>query len=190
MARPARLASTSLIRQYVTGVVGWRARHAASTVSPAAKLTWQQAVISLQTIILDDPVIVGGRTALELQGLSHYLARNLTTVHLHSVEPLPKWLTELPLDIRFVHHNSRKLFGRDPVTFRASTARVAASPLQRGLTYRPWGQWDWPLTLGRRPSARSSSCSTRCRTRESFHQADKIVEGAAQPRGRDCSKAS
>src|SRR5262245_49541803 len=35
-------------------------------------LRWQSVVISLQTL-LERPYTVGGRTALELQGLAHYL---------------------------------------------------------------------------------------------------------------------
>src|SRR5262249_35981967 len=37
-------------------------------------LRWQSVVVSLQTI-LECPAIVGGRTALELQGFGHYLSR-------------------------------------------------------------------------------------------------------------------
>jgi predicted transcriptional regulator of viral defense system len=36
-------------------------------------LRWQNVVISLQ-MVLECPVIVGGRTALELQGFAHYLS--------------------------------------------------------------------------------------------------------------------
>jgi hypothetical protein len=36
------------------------------------KLRWQHVVVSLQTI-LELPLVVGGRTSLELQGFAHYL---------------------------------------------------------------------------------------------------------------------
>ena len=39
-------------------------------------LGWQQVVISLQTL-LGQPLLVGGRTALELQGFAHYLAQDV-----------------------------------------------------------------------------------------------------------------
>ena len=40
---------------------------------PRGSLTWQRVVISAQAF-LDYPLVVGGRTALELQGYAHYLA--------------------------------------------------------------------------------------------------------------------
>src|ERR1700740_877491 len=47
---------------------------------PRGKLTWQQVVVSLQTILNYSPLIVGGRTALELQGSAHYLSQSTTVV--------------------------------------------------------------------------------------------------------------
>src|ERR1700722_100233 len=44
-------------------------------------LTWQQVVVSLQTL-LGRTLVVGGRTALELQGYAHYLPYAQTEVHL------------------------------------------------------------------------------------------------------------
>jgi hypothetical protein len=44
-------------------------------------LSWQQTVISLQTM-LGHALVVGGRTALELQGYAHYLAPEQTEIHL------------------------------------------------------------------------------------------------------------
>src|SRR5207248_10820905 len=58
---------------------------------PRGSLSWQQAVISLQTL-LRCPVIVGGRTALELQGFAHYLRQSGNEVHLYGPKPPPRWL--------------------------------------------------------------------------------------------------
>ena len=83
---------------------------------PRGTLSWQQVVISLQTLLLRNPFTVGGRTALELQGFAHYLSRTETEVHLYGPKPPPTWLPKLPLKVRFVYHNDKKLFRNQPVT--------------------------------------------------------------------------
>jgi hypothetical protein len=42
-------------------------------------VSWQQAVISLQTLLAQN-LIVGGKTAPELHGLAHYLQQATTVV--------------------------------------------------------------------------------------------------------------
>ncbi len=70
---------------------------------------WEQAVISLQ-MLMRAPLVVGGRTALDLRGYGHYLARETYEVHLYGPKPPPPWLATLPLNVRFVAHNSARLF--------------------------------------------------------------------------------
>jgi hypothetical protein len=175
--------STSLRSQYVAA--GWLEQPARRVYRrPRGALTWQQVVISLQTILLDDPFIVGGRTALELQGYAHFLPQKTKEVHLYGPRPLPTWLDKLPLDVRFVHHNSRKLFKNDPITYGISSLKVnvlsntstSNDPLQRGLTYQPWGQWDWPLTLST-PERAILELLDELPDHESFHQVDSLTEG-------------
>lgn len=175
--------SRQLANHYVGA--GWLEQPARGVYrKPRGKLTWQQAVISLQTIILDDPIIVGGRTALELQGYAHYLPQRRTTVHLYSRHPLPKWLHDLDVGVRFVHHYSRRLFNNDPITFGLSSLQfdikknkgTSNDPLQRGYTYQTWGQWDWPLTLST-PERALLELLDELPDNESFEQADKLMEG-------------
>jgi hypothetical protein len=73
--------STSLRSQYVSA--GWLVQPVRGTYKrPLGELSWEKVVASLQTLLESD-VIVGGRTALDLQGLSHYLsASGPSTVHL------------------------------------------------------------------------------------------------------------
>jgi hypothetical protein len=175
--------SRQLVGHYVS--TGWLEQAARSIYrKPRGKLTWQQAIISLQTIILDDPIIVGGRTALELQGYAHYLQQKTKTVHLYSKEPLPPWLEKLELEVRFVRHNSLKLFKNEPITFGLDSLQFGIKknsgssndPLRRGLTYQPWGTWDWPLTLST-PERAILEMLDELPDRESFHQVDKLMEG-------------
>jgi len=175
--------STALRSKYVKA--GWLAQPTRGVYrKPRGKLTWQQAIISLQTIILDDPIIVGGRTALELQGYAHYLQQNTKTVHLYSKEPLPAWLEKLGLEVQFVRHNSLKLFKNEPITFGLDSLQFdikknsgsSNDPLQRGLTCQPWGTWDWPLTLST-PERAILEMLDELPDHESFHQVDKLMEG-------------
>jgi hypothetical protein len=156
--------------------VYWRAR---------GELKWQFVVISLQTL-LEHPLLVGGRTALELQGYAHYLSREVKEVHLHGPKRPPGWLHKLPLETRFVYHNSRKLFRNDPITRGltslswnlAADEKRSNDPTHGSWIVQPWGQWDWPLTLAT-PERAFLELLDELPHRESFHQADMLMEGLA-----------
>src|SRR5580704_1307599 len=74
--------STSLRSQYVAA--GWLVQPVRGTYKrPLGELTWQKVVVSLQSLLHRD-LMVGGRTALELQGFGHYLTETgPTTIHLY-----------------------------------------------------------------------------------------------------------
>ncbi len=78
-------------------------------------LRWQHVVISLQTL-MDRPLIVGGRTALELQGYAHYLSSaGPREIHLYADERPPGWLSKLDLESRFIFHSAKRLFREEPI---------------------------------------------------------------------------
>lgn len=174
----------SLRKKYVD--LGWLKQPAHRVYTrPRGELRWEQVVISLQ-MLLEYPVIVGGRTALELQGFSHYLTREQTEVHLYGDQPPPSWVNKLPLTTRFVFHRSGRLFRNDPITRGLTSLSLnlktgestSNDPLQAGLTVLPWGQWDWPLTLST-PERAVLELLDELPDRESFHQVDKLLEGLA-----------
>ncbi|HWS59532.1 MAG TPA: AbiEi antitoxin N-terminal domain-containing protein, partial [Flavobacterium sp.] len=75
-----------------------------------SKITWQSVVFSLQSILKTD-LVIGGLTALEIQGLSHYLSLSESKiVHLFGNDVLPGWVTNLDLNIKFVRHTNNSLF--------------------------------------------------------------------------------
>ena len=148
--------SRSLQTQYVGA--GWLEQPTRGVYRrPRGTVSWQQAVISLQTIIGARPLVVGGRTALELQGFAHYLSQSLREVHLYGSKAPPGWLSKLPLNVRFVFHNSRTLFASDAPDRMAvdhawnfaKGAAVKGLNLGDGFVAQPWGQWEWPLTMSR-----------------------------------------
>lgn len=153
---------------------------------PRGALSWQQAVISLQTLLAQS-LIVGGKTALELQGFAHYLSPDIREVHLYGPDRPPTWLGKLSLSQRFVYHNSATLFRDDPVT-RGLGSLAWDIDQGRGrdltrfqgsdLTTLGWGQWDWPLTLST-PERAYLELLDELPRHESFHQADMLMQGAA-----------
>ena len=101
-------------------------------------LPWQQLVISLNAL-QNLPVAAGGRTALELQGFSHYLtASGAREAHLFANEDLPGWVARVPVNTKLVVHSARRLFrNRDvPPFFPEGIEPRARTPRPR-LCRRP-----------------------------------------------------
>ena len=81
-------------------------------VRNATKITWQSVAYSLQSILNTD-LIIGGLTALEMQGLSHYLSFSENKiVHLFGNDLIPEWVDNLALNVNFVRHTRNSLFGK------------------------------------------------------------------------------
>ncbi|TVP61778.1 MAG: hypothetical protein EA349_00120 [Halomonadaceae bacterium] len=79
---------------------------------PGLSLNWQGVAASLNRIA-DQPVYIGGLSALELQGTGHY-ARASSQMHLYAFSKAPGWLAKLPVSTEFHWHNASKLWGNDP----------------------------------------------------------------------------
>ncbi|EIM63088.1 type IV toxin-antitoxin system AbiEi family antitoxin domain-containing protein [Desulfobacter postgatei] len=95
---------------------------------PGPPLKWEHVVFSLNEMGYD--VHVGGRSALELQGLAHYLPLGDTQrIRLYSTVKIPSWTRIFTDSFEFEIHN-KKLFEELP---------------KPGLITRPFGSWDWPI---------------------------------------------
>jgi len=172
---------TSLRTKYVAS--GWLEQPARRVYRrPRGQLSWQQVIISLQTL-LDHRLVVGGRTALELQGYAHYVSQGSSKVYLHGPTKPPNWLAALPLKEEFVYRNSAPLFGRDleDATFptlnrKHASIRDDQSLQDAGLRSLAWGQWDWPLTVSASERA-ILELLDELPDHESFHQVDVLMEG-------------
>jgi hypothetical protein len=120
--------------------------------------------------LLECPLAVGGRTALELQGFAHYLtAAGPREIHLYSLRTLPGWVSKLSLDTRFVFHNAAKLF-------KDGAVRRDQYPVRGGLIRESWGHWEWPLILSS-PERAILELLDEVPQRETFHQADVLMDG-------------
>jgi hypothetical protein len=149
----------------------------------ARALGWEQVVVSLQSL-MQYPLVVGGRTAIELQGYSHYLSARAKQIHLYGPQRPPSWLKLLKLDAKFVYHNSSRLFRNDPITrgltsLKLDMSKESPAPseaFQVSYTTQSWGQWDWPLTLSQ-PERALLELLDELPQRETFHQVDMLMEG-------------
>ncbi len=168
--------STALRSQYVAA--GWLNQPARRIYQRRrGHVTWQQAVVSLQTLLARD-LAVGGRTALELQGYAHYLQQGAPTVYLYGPEKPPTWLKDLPTDARFVYRNDGRLFHKHRVSTAPHSleAGSAIDKQQAGMLVQPWGPWNWPLVLSS-PERAILELLDELPDHESFHQADLLMEG-------------
>lgn len=174
--------SRSLRNQYVHA--GWLERPASRLFRrPGEKLRWEQVVLSLQNI-LGIPFIIGGRTALELQGFAHYLSHEVREVHLYGKGKPPGWLEEIKAGPRFVTHNSERLFRNDPITSGLASGGLDVEPrpdiklssLFHSSKELPWGHSVWPLTVST-PERAMLELLDELPNNESFHQVDDLFSG-------------
>ena len=131
--------------------------------------------------MLQYPVLVGGRTALEAQGFAHYLVQSVSEVHLYGPKAPPRWLDKLGLGVRFLHHNDRKLFSHSPAAqgpHSPGTQRRGQDDQSRNKDWvvQSWGEWDWPLALST-PERAILELLDELPKRESFHQVDMLMQG-------------
>lgn len=139
-------------------------------------LRWQHVIISLQ-MLHDHFVAAGGRTALELQGFGHYLpAAGTREVHLYGNPKPPNWVFRLPMQTRFFFHNSARLFARGGRTGGRGFPKENDSVSTTGLLRESWGHWDWPLVVSS-PERAILELLEEVPGRETFHQADVVMEG-------------
>lgn len=181
--------SSQLQNQYVTA--GWLEQPTRSVFRrPRGVLAWQQVVISLQTILDASPLVIGGRTSLELQGYAHYLVQSTAAVYLYGPKAPPGWVGRLPLAVRFVYRNDRRLFGRKPVVKSLGILKwnidtgeaIDVTGFGGGdTTQLAWGQWDWPLTLST-PELAILELLDELPTHETFEQVDVLFSGLSNLR--------
>jgi hypothetical protein len=138
-------------------------------------LRWQPVVISLQTL-LGCPCTIGGRTALELQGFAHYLSRGHREIHLYGTGKPPGWVSKLKLENRFVFHNADRLFKHEASRTARSKGGAENDVLQSSCIRQPWGQWELPLAMSS-PERAILELLDEVPQRETFHQADVLMEG-------------
>ena len=152
---------------------------------------WRQVVLSLQTI-LACPVWVGGRSALELQGLSHYLSPNgPQEIHLYGAARPPAWVFRIEAGARFDFHTEHRLFDDDRPSWNLGTLttkpKEGEKTLPEGLMRISSGHREWPLIVST-PERAILELLDRVPRAETFHQADMLMEGLRSLSPRRLSK--
>lgn len=170
--------SRQLLNHYVNA--GWLTRPARGVYRrPRGSPTWQQLVVSLQ-MYLGSPLVIGGRTALELLGYAHYLPQKEQAVHLYGPKPPPGWLNKVRLGSRFHYHNDHRLFGNLLVTPElkklATVASAKTTDVNLTLTELQLSQWDWKLVLST-PERALLELLDELPAHETFHQVDMLMQG-------------
>lgn len=175
------------LQQLVHGL--YRRPPATLPAAAGEDVRWEQVVISLQ-VMLHFPFVVGGRTALELQGFAHYLSPGgPREIHLYGDRRVPSWVFKLRLETSFIFHNAEKLFRDKAIHYigkpsDGSTRKdIIAAALQSGFTFQLWGQWQWPLMLSL-PERAILELLDGVPQRETFQQADVLFEGLRNLRPR------
>jgi hypothetical protein len=131
---------------------------------PGPPLKWEHVVYSLNE--MGCPVRVGGRSALELQGLAHYLpAGGVRRIDLYGAAKMPAWVTDFPAPFRFETHNQR-FFDALP---------------EAAVLTRPFGAWDWHIPHST-PELAMLELLTGVREAADFSVADKLFEAAVNLR--------
>jgi hypothetical protein len=127
---------------------------------PGPPLKWEHVVYSLTE--MGYPVYVGGRSALELQGLAHYLpSGGVRRIDLYGSTRVPRWVLNYPAKYRIVAH-TRRLFELLP--------RETVKP-------KPFGSWDWPIAYAA-PELAMLELLSEVGDAADFAVADKFFEAA------------
>lgn len=144
---------------------------------------WEPIVISLQAFV-DEPFIVGGRTALELQGFAHYVSSaGPGHIHLYGQGPLPGWVSKMNVGVKFSVHK-QSLFSTEMKSGNLVNApygtqsglRRAYDPLHNGFRETTWGADELPLVMSS-PERAILELLNEVPGNESFDMADKMFEG-------------
>jgi Transcriptional regulator, AbiEi antitoxin, Type IV TA system/Transcriptional regulator, AbiEi antitoxin N-terminal domain len=131
---------------------------------PGPPLKWEHVVYSLNE--MGCAVHVGGRSALELQGLVHYLpAAGMQRIDLYSSARIPAWVADFPAPFRFDLH-SQNWF--DPLP-------------EDAVHSKPFGAWDWPVPYST-PELALIELMAGVRDTADFSVADKFFEAAVNLR--------
>ena len=141
---------------------------------PSAPLKWEAVVFSLQNMGYD--LLIGGISALELLGHSHYLnISNKKEVHLYGNEKTPPWLSGVCPSANFTCHRD-PLFGGTKGYKNYISDNTLNIANESGIESIHWGNWDWPIYYSTRERA-ILEVMDRIPDNMAFEEADEIMQG-------------
>ena len=127
---------SALRGEYVTN--GWLEQPARGIYKClGAGTQWQHLVVSLQSL-LRTSVVVGGLTALELQGYGHYVPMGeLRKIYLCTAIHLPNWPCEVDPTIQFQARKAKTLFKSGAISKAIKVLPPLASTRKYETTENP-----------------------------------------------------
>lgn len=150
------------LKRLVTGV--YRRPSTENTEQPA-EADWLIPLLSMQWIMNYD-VHLGGESALDMAGFSHYLSLgNRSRVHLYGVAPT--WLKRLPTKTKFVVHHD--------VLFK-SPIGVTNMDADSTPAMQTSSAWQWPVKMSS-PERAVLEALNELRNEADFESMDKVFEG-------------
>ena len=146
-------------------------------------LRWQNVVVSIQTI-MKYPVIVGGRTALELDGYDHFVSRfGPREISLYGDERLPGWVGKIPLEKPLFFRATKRLF--DVPVNSDAIGQMSLSLEENSTRHAPVhpddvrllssGSASWPLFCST-PERAMLELLDEIPAKETFYQADMFMD--------------
>jgi len=143
---------------------------------PSDGVEWQRVVVSLQDLLRQN-IHVGGRSALELAGLSHYLpADGMREVHLFSVDPFPTWLSAVRVNTKWVTHHTIRLFGMEGRRLVEGQQVFCGPVTTASFTFQHWGHAGWPIKIST-PERAALELVDQLPVYETFEQVDAMFQG-------------
>jgi len=148
-----------------------------ATVAPGvytkwdSKPTWEGLVYFLQQNAGLN-LTVGGLSALELQGLAHYLPLGaLRKIHLYGSRHPPAWISKVVPGAEFEWHNERKLLGR-----QATIEPDQPDPLKQFTRIHTWKEETAGIILSS-PERAILELLMDVPDEASFDHADQLMQG-------------
>lgn len=136
-----------------------------------ATITWQSIVYCLQSLEKLD-LVIGGVTAMEMQGLGHYLSLSeKKVIHLYGTHKIPDWAGKVLSGTQFIRHSLNELAGSEA---------VSAEKEQFGLEFftKPvdWKEYMQPLMVST-PERAYLEVLMDVPQKVSFEHADQLMQG-------------
>jgi hypothetical protein len=139
----------------------WKGLYTRGIIQP----NWQSIIYTLQQIVETD-FIIGGLSALELKGFSHYLPNSTSArEHLYGNDKLPAWTKQILKNDLFIKHTRVSLF-----------AEMDKSLSEKYTTRIPWKEGMEALIIST-PERACLEMLDQVPDSISFEHADQLIQG-------------
>jgi hypothetical protein len=136
-----------------------------------SKFTWQSIIYSLQSLEKLD-LVIGGLTALEMQGFGHYLSlANEKVIYLYGTGKLPVWVNKVLPNTRFIQYNITELTGR-----KQKDKEGKSFTLESFTRQIEWNEYTGPLTVSS-PERAFLEVLMDVPKKVSFEHGDQLMQG-------------